>query len=119
MKIAAVFILISGLLMGDPEGYQITNNQIYFIYPSTENNLEVFVSGNFNAWSNDKEWKMSFEDGKGYVLAMPINTVRQEGKSFYEFTFRVNGKLINANATNVIHCAGYGSRYNDSFLNNQ
>jgi len=113
MKILAVFMIISGLRIGEPEGYQIANNQIYFRYVITEKNLEVFVSGNFNGWSKDDLWKMRFEDGKGYVLAKPIDAVRQDGKTFYEFTFRVNGKLIDANkdASNVIHCAGYGSRY--------
>ncbi len=111
-SIIILFLLQSGLFAG-PEGYRLTDSHIFFTYPSAEKNLEVFVSGNFNGWSKESEWKMTFEVGKGYVLSKPIDAVRKPGSSFYEFTFRVNGKLIDANkdASNVIHCAGYGSRY--------
>ncbi len=95
-----------------PGGYILQEDKIQFVYISDEINLEVFVSGNFNGWSKENEWNMTYEAGKGYVLSKPIGAIQKPGKTFYEFTFRVNGKLIDANknASNVIHCAGYGSR---------
>lgn len=120
MKSFLLFAL-SIILTPSPQGYVLSGNNIQFSYASDIPNLEVIVSGNFNSWSKEKEWKMKFEATKGYVLAKPISSIYRPGKSFYEFTFRVNGKLIDANknAPNVVHCVGYGSRYLIHFDENQ
>jgi len=115
MTLFLVFILKSFLSL--PEGYFLSNDSIHFFYPSTEKDLEVVVAGNFNGWSKAKEWRMDYNEGRGYELSKPILAIKKPGQSFYEFTFRINGQLIDANdnAINVIHCAGYGSRYTISF----
>ncbi len=112
MHIITLLILV--LLPTTPGGYELKGSQIKFIFPSTETGLTVHVSGNFNQWSTEGVWKMSYDASeKQYTLSKPIGSIKTAGRSFYEFTFRVNGKLTDANheASNVIHCAGYGSRY--------
>lgn len=106
-------ILICFLLIQIDQGYTINGDKVTFSYLSNEPELEVFVSANFNGWSKDASWRMKYKEGKGYELSVPVNMIRKPNQSFYEFTFRVNGKLLDApsNAPNVIHCVGYGSRY--------
>ena len=96
-----------------PSGYILKNDSIMFIYPSQEQEMQVIVSGNFNNWSKDDTWKMYYEEGTGYILEKDLQEVKKPGRSFYEFTFRVDGVLVDADdsASNVIHCAGFGSRY--------
>lgn len=96
-----------------PSGYILQKEQIKFIYPIQERGLKVIVSGNFNNWTKDDTWKMYCSEGMGYILKKNIKDVKSPGQSFYEFTFRVDGELMDANsqASNVIHCPGYGSRY--------
>lgn len=111
MKTLLLFAIT--LTFSKPEGYYLAGSNIHFVYPSQKSDLEVHVSANFNGWSKTDDWKMTYREGVGYELIKPITAIQKPGKSFYEFTFRVNGKLIDANAKapNVIHCAGYGSRY--------
>ncbi|MEZ4973911.1 MAG: hypothetical protein R2820_11420 [Cyclobacteriaceae bacterium] len=108
------FILICiTLFFSNDQGYSIKGDTITFRYANDGTGMEVFVSGNFNGWSKDASWQMKYKEGEGYELSVPISMVRKPNQSFYEFTFRVNDKLLDApsNAPNVIHCAGYGSRY--------
>ncbi len=108
-----LLLAILALTISNPEGYYLTGSNIHFIYPFQTSGLEVHVSANFNERSKAANWKMTYRKGVGYELTKPITAIRKPGKSFYEFTFRVNGKLIDANpkAPNVIHCVGYGSQY--------
>jgi len=108
-----VSLLICVLLIQTERGYFIKEDKVTFSYANDEPGLEVFVSANFNGWSKEASWRMQYKEGAGYELSVPINQIRKPNQSFYEFTFRVNGKLLDApsNAPNVIHCVGYGSRY--------
>ncbi|MEQ9423909.1 MAG: hypothetical protein RJQ09_05795 [Cyclobacteriaceae bacterium] len=96
-------------------GYQITDHEIQFEFPSMNPNLTVFVSGNFNGWVKDEDsWKMTYNDKfKAYQLTKSLGDIKKKNQSFYEFTFRVDGELIDADPTspNVINCPGYGHRY--------
>ncbi|MEQ8304831.1 MAG: hypothetical protein RIB47_15655 [Cyclobacteriaceae bacterium] len=114
MKMLITTLLILVLLPPTPGGYELKGSQIKFNFLSADAGLIVHVSGNFNQWSSEDEWKMSYNNSeKLYTLSKPIGSIKSAERSFYEFTFRVNGKLIDANheASNVIHCAGHGSRY--------
>jgi len=44
---------------------------------------------------------------------VPRHKVKQPTRSFYEFTFLVNNRYLDAakGAPNTIYCAGYGYRY--------
>ena len=108
-----LLLLIVSYSFSTPSGYILQDGRIQFIYPNMEGDLEVIVSGNFNNWTKDTTWKMTYKEGIGYLLEKDIQDVKSPGQSFYEFTFRVDGELTDADsqASNVIHCAGYGSRY--------
>ena len=97
------------------QGYIIEGKYIRFIYPSAQPVGKVYVVGNFMGWKRQHtDWQMRYiTNEKAYVLKVPVNQVKQPGRSFYEFTFLVNNRYLNANrkAPNVIHCAGYGYRY--------
>ena len=108
-----VFLLWS-LLLPESSGYSIEGDNVVFFYNGK--GQTVLVSGNFNQWSkNDAKWTMKFdENSKGWKLTIPKSEIRKTGSgSFYEFTFRVDGVLIDADKDNssVIHCRGYGYRY--------
>ncbi|MGE0588192.1 MAG: hypothetical protein AB7O48_06430 [Cyclobacteriaceae bacterium] len=109
----AVILICATLFFANDQGYSIKGDTITFRYAKGGTGMEVIVSGNFNGWSKDANWLMKYKEGEGYELSVPISMVREPNQTFYEFTFRVNGKLLDApsNAPNVIHCAGYGSRY--------
>lgn len=109
----ATIIITIALFVNSDQGYTIVGDHIVFSYASDNPNLDIHVSGNFNNWSKDSAWKMKFAPGSGYVLSVPVSEVQTTGRSFYEFTFRINGTLTDANAkaSNVVHCAGYGTRY--------
>lgn len=97
------------------KGYTIEGKYIRFIYPSSKSAGKVYVIGNFMRWKRQHPaWQMKYINReKAYVLRVPINRVKQPGRSFYEFTFLVNNRYLDANkkASNVIHCVGYGYRY--------
>lgn len=109
---ALVLILWSFLLPESP-GYRIEGDNLVFIYKGEAQS--VLVSGNFNKWSkNDTKWTMKFDDSsKTWRLTIPKREIKNISGSFYEFTFRVDGELIDAdkNDKSVIHCRGYGYRY--------
>ena len=95
-------------------GYVIEGDNVVFYYSGE--GRSVLVSGNFNSWSkNDVKWTMKFdESSKTWTLTTPKKEIiKNTSGSFYEFTFRVDGVLVDAdkNAKSVIHCKGYGYRY--------
>lgn len=95
-------------------GYQLEGDSILFKYKPANSNDKVYVCGNFMDWEkNDPDWKMTYQPDGYFSLRKPIDKIKTPDRSFYEFTFLVNGKLIDANKNdeNVIHCAGYGYRY--------
>jgi len=97
------------------KGYLIVGNNIQFIYPAAKPVGRVYVVGNFMGWKKQHPtWEMHYNNRqKAYLLMVPIHQVKQLSRSFYEFTFLVNNRYIDASkeAPNVIHCAGYGYRY--------
>ena len=108
------FMLLILIASWTDNGYQIDNDEITFIYPSTRIEGDVFVCGNFMGWKkNDPNWRMTFSNDGYYFLKMDIADIKSSDRSFYEFTFLVKDELVDANpkAENVIHCAGYGYRY--------
>lgn len=96
-------------------GYEINRDRIIFSYPSSDPNLQVFVSGNFNKWTkDDRGWKMKFDPvNKFYRFEKPIDKLKTPTRNFYEFTFCVDSELVDADSSgsNVIFCSGYGYRY--------
>ncbi len=114
-SIALMFALISS---GQPDLFQsyfLEKEYIKFIYPSRNSNLEIYVSGNFNGWTkSDDNWRMIYNPiEQNYQLRRLISEVRTANRSFYEFTYRIDKTLVDADprAKDVIHCAGYGYRY--------
>lgn len=109
----ALLISITSLLLFESPGYLVEGDNVVFLYKG--GGQTVVVSGNFNQWAKeDKKWTMKFEEAsKSWKLVVPKTEIRKSSGSFYEFTFRVNGVLIDAdkNDGNVIHCQGYGYRY--------
>ena len=109
---ALVFLFWSFLLPGS-SGYSIEGDNVVFFYKGDAQS--VLVSGNFNQWSkNDAKWTMKFDEtSKTWKLTIPKKEIKTGSGSFYEFTFRVDGVLIDAdkNDKSVIHCSGYGYRY--------
>ncbi|OJJ18593.1 hypothetical protein BKI52_23565 [marine bacterium AO1-C] len=97
------------------KGYIISGKNIRFVYPSPKPVGQVYVVGNFMGWKKQHPaWKMRYDASKkAYILTVPLNKVKQSSRSFYEFTFLVNNRYVDAvkKAPNVIHCAGYGYRY--------
>ena len=109
-----VLILLLWSFMPPESGYTIDGDKIVFIYSGEGH--QVLVSGNFNSWSkDDKKWTMKFDEAtKTWRLTTSTKEIVQNiSGSFYEFTFRVDGVLIDANKNDdrVIHCQGYGYRY--------
>ncbi len=96
------------------DGYKIIGDTIEFSYAGIGSHKHVYVAGNFNDWAkNGEPWKMKFDaNEQRWKLNKPISDIRSYG-DFLEFTFRVDGKLTDADRSveNVIHCAGYGYRY--------
>ncbi len=96
------------------DGYYLENGNLVFIYTGQVNE-SIYVSGNFNNWTKkDEQWKMKFDKESGaWKLQVPGSKVKDMGKGFYEFTFRVDGKLMDADKKHesTIHCAGHGYRY--------
>jgi hypothetical protein len=95
-------------------GYTITKDTITFSYAASGSLKKVYLSGNFNDWTKDNEgWKMTFDaNTRRWELKKSFIAIHSYG-NFLEFTFRVNGKLIDADrsANNIIYCAGYVYRY--------
>jgi hypothetical protein len=95
-------------------GYSIEGDFIHFTYDGIAKEA-VYVSGNFNQWTkDDPKWNLQFDTAAGkWALSLPKSEVKKLKGSFYEFTFRVDGQLIDAdkNYKDVIHCTGYGYRY--------
>ena len=116
MKIS-LLLLFAGLLcnLDYENGYVIEGEKVIFNYLSDDPNLDVYVSGNFNQWTkNDPQWQLKFNPvSQTYQLIMSINDFRTSSRSFYEFTFRVDDRLVDADpdVSGVIFCAGYGHRY--------
>jgi hypothetical protein len=95
-------------------GYFVDQDQVVFYYAGEASS--VLVSGNFNKWSrDDNRWAMEYDaESKTWKLTIPKKEIiRSISGNFYEFTFRVDGVLVDAdkNNKNVIHCQGYGYRY--------
>jgi hypothetical protein len=109
----ALFILLASFLPFEPPGYVVEGDNVVFLYKGE--GRSVVVSGNFNQWSkNDTRWTMKFDEpSKSWKLIVPKTDIKRISGSFYEFTFRVDGVLIDANKNDdsVIHCQGYGYRY--------
>ena len=109
-----VLMLLFCSFIPPESGYVIDGDNVVFYYSGEGQN--ILVSGNFNGWSkDDKKWTMKFDDAtKTWRLIMSRKEiVKNSSGSFYEFTFRVDGMLIDANKNDerVIHCQGYGYRY--------
>ncbi|HMG89723.1 MAG TPA: hypothetical protein VK589_06680 [Chryseolinea sp.] len=109
-----VLMLLLWSFIPPESGYVIDGDNVVFYYSGEGRN--VLVSGNFNKWSKDDDkWTMKFDpDSKTWKLTAPKKEiVKNISGSFYEFTFRVDGVLIDADKNNksVIHCQGYGYRY--------
>ena len=111
MKTLVFFIW--SLLLPESSGYSIEGDNVVFFYKGK--GQIVLVSGNFNQWSkDDAKWTMKFDSGsQAWKLTIPKSEIKNGSGSFYEFTFRVDGVLIDAdkNDKSVIHCRGYGYRY--------
>ncbi len=109
------FAAVADLPAGERSGYTIEGDRIEFVYVSEEPAQEVFVVGNFIDWERSRpEWQLTAEEETGrWQLELPLEQVKIEGRSFYEFTFEVDGELVDADtaAPHTIHCAGYGHRY--------
>ena len=109
----ALVFLFWSFLLPESSGYSIEGDNVVFFYKGEAQS--VLVSGNFNQWSkSDAKWTMKFDDAsKTWTLTIPRKEIKTGSGSFYEFTFRVDGVLIDAdkNDKSVIHCRGYGYRY--------
>lgn len=110
---SVLLFLLWSFIIPESSGYSIEGDNVVFFYKG--NGQTVVVSGNFNQWSkNDTMWTMKFDQAsKAWRLTVPKSEIKRGSQSFYEFTFRVDGVLIDAdkNHENVIHCRGYGYRY--------
>lgn len=109
-----VLMLLLWSFIPPGSGYVVDKDQVVFFYAGDART--VFVSGNFNQWSkDDNKWAMKYDDeAKTWKLTVPKKEITQNvSGTFYEFTFRVDGSLVDAdkNDNNVIHCQGYGYRY--------
>ncbi|HEX6893529.1 MAG TPA: hypothetical protein VF141_22615 [Chryseolinea sp.] len=109
-----VLMLLLWFFIPPESGYVIDGDNVVFYYSGEGRN--IVVSGNFNRWSKeDAQWTMKFDETSNkWKLTKPKNEiVKNTSGSFYEFTFRVDGVLIDADKNNksVIHCQGYGYRY--------
>jgi hypothetical protein len=101
------------LFLPATSGYLIEGDNVVFFYKGEAQ--RVVVSGNFNDWSkDDPTWTMKLDGTSDtWKLTIPKSEIRKRSGNFYEFTYRVDGVLIDAdkNDRSVIHCQGYGYRY--------
>ena len=106
-------IIFTMLFLPATPGYLLEGDNVIFFYKGEARS--VVVSGNFNKWSkDDPKWSMKFDDASDtWKLTIPKSEITSGSGSFYEFTYRVDGVLIDAdrNDKSVIHCQGYGYRY--------
>lgn len=110
-----LFLLLLAFFQNqEASGYRLEDDKILFYYSGIAGR-DVYVSGNFNTWSkSDQQWKMQYDDSlKQWRLLVARSKVKILNGNFYEFTFRVDGELTDAdkNHKEVIHCAGFGYRY--------
>ena len=109
-----LLILLCSLSLPDSSGYFLEGDNVIFLYVGKVKE-DAYVSGNFNKWCKDDEaWKLQFDENtKAWKLTVPKKEIKVLSQDFYEFTFRVDGVLVDANKDNehVIHCVGYGYRY--------
>jgi len=109
-----LFLLFSFIVVPPKDGYKIIGDTIEFRFSGLASHTPIYVSGNFNDWTTDsEEWKMNFDSNEQrWKLKKPIRDIRAYG-NFLEFTFRVDGKLKDADRSveHVIFCSGYGYRY--------
>ena len=109
-----VLVLLLWFFIPPESGYLIDGDNVVFYYSGKAE--KVFVSGNFNKWSKaDDKWAMKFDEAtQTWKLATTkTEIIKNISGTFYEFTFRVDDVLIDAdkNHKSVIHCQGYGYRY--------
>ncbi|MEO1051950.1 MAG: hypothetical protein AAFX87_15065 [Bacteroidota bacterium] len=111
----ATYLIAALIGITEPEGYVLDKGSIQFVYASEQAGLEVYVCGNFMGWKKaDPNWRTRYDEKAGkYTLWKSVSDVKEQGRSFYEFTFVVNGEMIDANkkASNALHCVGHGYRY--------
>lgn len=97
-------------------GYEKREDKILFLHHDDKSADDVYVVGNFMGWkAEDDNWKMDFNPEKDrWELFVDIETIKKSDIGFYEFTFIVDGEWLDADkeSDNVIHCPGYGYRYN-------
>jgi hypothetical protein len=109
-----LFILLCSLSLPDSSGYFLEGENVVFLYFGNVRE-DAYVSGNFNMWcKKDDAWKLQFDEKmKAWKLTVPKKEIKALSGNFYEFTFRVDGILVDADKNNehVIHCVGYGYRY--------
>ncbi len=114
---AALVILIGSALVASAEdrassGYHLEEGGLLFFYRGSTEPQQAYVAGNFNGWTkDDPAWKMTCT-GTDCALEVDASRVGSEG-GFYEFTFRIDGELVDADSRfpHTIHCAGYGYRH--------
>ena len=109
-----LLVLLLWSFIPPDSGYVINGDNVVFYYSGKAE--KVLVSGNFNKWSKDDDkWAMKFDEAtQTWKLTTPKKEIiKNISGSFYEFTFRVDGVLIDADKDDksVIHCQGYGYRY--------
>ena len=109
-----LLVLLFWIFIPPGSGYVIEGDNIVFYYSGKAE--KVFVSGNFNKWSKaDAKWAMTFDEAtQTWKLTIPKKEIiKNVSGTFYEFTFRVDNVLVDADKDykNVIHCQGYGYRY--------
>lgn len=113
--LSATLLLMFLLNLGTVEnGYQISGETIRFVRTAAHKAQEVYVCANFMGWKREHpDWKMTYHPDGYFYLEKGLSEVKTAERSFYEFTFLVDGKLVDADkeAENVIHCAGHGYRY--------
>ena len=108
-------IAIAGsILFWNTSGYHVEDQHITFTYYTSSSGHNVYVCGNFMNWvRNAPDWKMTWHEDGFFHLKKPVTELRASGRSFYEFTFLVDGELVDADrgAEHIIHCPGHGYRY--------
>lgn len=109
-----LLILFYSIMLPDSSGYFLDGDNVVFLYIGKIKD-SAYVSGNFNAWcKEDSKWKLKFDEkAQAWKLTVPVSEIKTLSGGFYEFTFRVDGILQNAdkNHDHVVHCPGYGYRY--------
>lgn len=114
LKLLALALIIHTDQPSEKRSYYVESPNVVFLYDGNAGE-SVVVSGNFNNWCSDcSKWKMTRHPVlKKWILSVPINEIKKKGQNFYEFTFRIDGKLAEADKShyNTIYCPGYGYRY--------